>query len=223
MIRVYTRVSSGTQTIDSQLDSLKRWALANSTQPDHSDVVWYTDTYSGLKKMAERPGFARLAKEVAPGDTVVCWAIDRLGRRPKDLFTMIEDWTERGIRLVVTQQGIDFSTPIGKLVFGILASVAGFEAEFRRERQRAGIEAKRDPKTGRCMWAGRKGRNRTTPVDKIIEMLDAKVPKMRIAAGLGLSVTTVKKVFKREYQQQLKLRSEQKTAEPADHIVLQGG
>src|SRR5262249_24772901 len=80
------------------------------------------------------------------GDALVIWKLDRLGRSLRHLVNVVHDLTERGIGLkVLTGQGaaIDTTTPAGKLVFGIFASLAEFERDLISERTRAGLASAR--------------------------------------------------------------------------------
>jgi DNA invertase Pin-like site-specific DNA recombinase len=71
---------------------------------------------------------------VREGDTVVVWKLDRLGRNTLHILETVKKLTERGITLVSTTDGIDSSTAAGRLVIGVLASMAEFERELVKER-----------------------------------------------------------------------------------------
>ena len=134
----YVRVSKadGTQTTDLQRDPL----LAAGIDPDSL----YEDKASGMKE--DRPQLAACLKALRPGDTLVVWKLDRLGRDLRHLVNIVHDLTARGIDLkVLTGQGaaIDTTTASGKLVFGIFAALAEFERELMSERTVAGLGAAR--------------------------------------------------------------------------------
>ena len=119
----YMRVSKadGSQVLDLQRDAL----LAAGVAERHL----YSDTASG--KHDDRPGLAACLQALREGDTLVVWKLDRLGRNLRHCERRA-DLTSRGIGLkVVTGQGaaIDTTTPAGKLVFGIFASLAEFERD----------------------------------------------------------------------------------------------
>jgi len=100
----------------------------------------YRDAASGKKD--DRPGLAACLQALREGDTLVVWKLDRLGRNLRHLVNTVHDLTNRGIGLkVLTGQGaaIDTTTPAGKLVFGIFASLAEFERDLISERTRAGL------------------------------------------------------------------------------------
>ena len=82
----------------------------------------------------DRPGLAALLDYVREGDTVVVWKLDRLGRNTLHILETVKALTERGVRLVSTTDGIDSSTAAGRMVIGVLASMAEFERELIKER-----------------------------------------------------------------------------------------
>jgi DNA invertase Pin-like site-specific DNA recombinase len=134
----YMRVSKadGSQVLDLQRDAL----LAAGVLERHL----YSDTASGKKD--DRPGLAACLQALRRGDTLVVWKLDRLGRSLRHLVNVVHDLTNRGIGLkVLTGQGasVDTTTPAGKLVFGIFASLAEFERDLISERTRAGLASAR--------------------------------------------------------------------------------
>ena len=138
MLIGYTRVSKadGSQTTDLQRDAL----VAGGIDPAHL----YEDQASG--KREDRPGLAACIKALRPGDTLVVWKLDRLGRDLRHLINTVHDLTGRGIGLkVLTGHGaaIDTTTAAGKLVFGIFAALAEFERELISERTMAGLASAR--------------------------------------------------------------------------------
>ena len=119
MLIGYMRVSKadGSQATDLQRDAL----VAAGVDPAHL----YEDQASG--KREDRPGLASCLKALRPGDTLVVWKLDRLGRDLRHLINTVHDLTGRGIGLkVLTGHGaaIDTTTAAGKLVFGIFAALA---------------------------------------------------------------------------------------------------
>jgi DNA invertase Pin-like site-specific DNA recombinase len=125
----------------SQVADLQRDALIAAGVPERN---LYSDTASG--KLDDRPGLVSCLKALREGDTLLVWKLDRLGRDLRHLVNVVHDLTARGIGLrVLTGQGaaIDTTTPAGKLVFGIFASLAEFERDLISERTRAGLESAR--------------------------------------------------------------------------------
>jgi len=135
-VAVYVRVSSKRQDLASQLPDLKRWA---SAQPE--EVKFYRDKFTG--KSMRRPGWEQLQTAIDRGEVsrVVCWRLDRLGRTAAGLTRLFADLQERKIGLVSLKDGIDLSTPAGRMLANVLASIAQFETEIRAERVLAGQAA----------------------------------------------------------------------------------
>ncbi|MCG8119653.1 MAG: recombinase family protein [Candidatus Thiodiazotropha taylori] len=104
----------------------------------------YYDRLSGKKD--NRPGLDACLKALRPGDTLVVWKLDRLGRNLTHLVNTVQGLNDRGIGFkVISGQGaeIDTTTAAGKLIFGIFAALAEFERELIRERTLAGLNAAR--------------------------------------------------------------------------------
>jgi DNA invertase Pin-like site-specific DNA recombinase len=118
----YTRVSTVAQTLDQQNEAL---AGAGVTKT-------FSDTMSGARD--DRPGLAALLDYVREGDTVVVWKLDRLGRNMIHILQTVQDLTDRGITLVSVTDGIDSSTPAGRMMIGVLGSLAEYERELIKER-----------------------------------------------------------------------------------------
>jgi DNA invertase Pin-like site-specific DNA recombinase len=138
MLIGYVRVSKsdGSQTLSPQRDAL----LAAGVEPERI----YEDLASG--RSDARPGLAACLKALQPGNTLMLWKLDRLGRDLRHLVNTVEDLRVRGIGLkVLTGAGaqIDTTTANGRLAFGIFAAFAEFERELIAERTQAGLAAAR--------------------------------------------------------------------------------
>lgn len=138
MLIGYLRVSKsdGSQTTDLQRDAL----IASGVDPSYM----YEDYASS--RLDERPGLTAALKALRPGDVLVVWKLDRLGRNLRHLVNTVHDLTARGIGFkVLTGHGasIDTTTSSGKLVFGIFAALAEFERELISERTKAGLASAR--------------------------------------------------------------------------------
>jgi DNA invertase Pin-like site-specific DNA recombinase len=118
----YTRVSTVAQTLHQQHDALKAVGVSKI----------YSDTMSGARD--DRPGLAALMDQLRPGDTVVVWKLDRLGRNMLHILETVKALTERGVVLVSTSDGIDSSTAAGRMMIGVLGSLAEYERELVKER-----------------------------------------------------------------------------------------
>lgn len=136
MLIGYVRVSKsdGSQLIDLQKDAL----LKAGVDPKYI----YQDLASGRKD--DRPGLNACLKALQPGNTLVVWKLDRLGRDMKHLVNLIDDMNHKKIGFkVLSGADIDTTTANGRLVFGIFAALAEFERELIRERTQAGLAAAR--------------------------------------------------------------------------------
>ncbi len=118
----YVRVSTVTQTLDQQQDALDKVGVTKT----------FSDTISGARD--DRPGLAEMLAYVRPGDTVVVWKLDRLGRNLQHILATVKALTGRGVTLVSTSDGIDSSTAAGRMMIGVLGSLAEYEVELIKER-----------------------------------------------------------------------------------------
>jgi DNA invertase Pin-like site-specific DNA recombinase len=138
MLIGYMRVSKtdGSQTLDLQRDALLAAGI--------NEERLYQDTVSGKKEV--RPGLQACLKALQPGNTLVVWKLDRLGRDLKHLITIVDELRQRNIGFrVLTGHGaqIDTTTANGRLVFGLFAALAEYERELIIERTHAGLKAAR--------------------------------------------------------------------------------
>src|SRR6516162_8657456 len=131
----YARVSTGHQSLYQQLDAL----TAAGVDPDRI----YRDKLSGTSTREQRPGLASLLDYARPGDAIVVIGIDRLGRNAAEVMATIRELRERDIVLRSLREGIDTSNATGRMVAGVLASLAELELELGRERRTAAREARR--------------------------------------------------------------------------------
>lgn len=118
----YTRVSTVAQTLDQQDSALKAAGVTKV----------FSDILSGVRD--DRPGLAAVLDYIRPGDTLVVWKLDRLGRNMIHILQTVKDLTDRGVTLVSTTDGIDSSTPAGRMMIGVLGSLAEYERELIKER-----------------------------------------------------------------------------------------
>jgi len=123
----YARVSSVGQSLDVQLDKLKSYKC---------DRI-FKEKRSGTN--SDRPQLTQCRDYVREGDTLVITKLDRLARSTFHLTQIAEELRSKKVELVVLDQHIDTSTATGKLLFNMLASIAEFETEIRKERQMDGI------------------------------------------------------------------------------------
>lgn len=127
----YARVSTDDQKADLQHDALKAEGC----------VRVFTDTASGA--LDRREQLDALLDYIRPGDVLVVWRLDRLGRSVRHLTQTVNALAERGIGFRSLTEKLDTTTPAGKLVFHIFAALAKFERDIIRERTNAGLAAAR--------------------------------------------------------------------------------
>jgi DNA invertase Pin-like site-specific DNA recombinase len=127
----YARVSTADQNLNLQTDALHQAGCSRL----------YSDTASGT--LADRPQLAAALDYLRPGDTLVVWKLDRLGRSLKHLVETVLDLQDRGVGFRSVQEAIDTTTPGGRLVFHVFCALAEFERDLIRERTQAGLAAAR--------------------------------------------------------------------------------
>jgi len=127
----YARVSTGDQNARLQTDALKAAGCYRV----------FVERASGA--LDERRELAKLFDQVRPGDTVVVWRLDRLGRSLRHLIDTVNALADRQVAFRSLTESIDTTTSGGKLVFHIFGALAEFERELIRERTHAGLAAAR--------------------------------------------------------------------------------
>ena len=188
-IGIYARVSTRNgQTVENQLRQLNEvadrmgWSIV---------AVWTDEGVSGSKGRDQRPGFDQMITAInrREVDLVAAWLVDRLGRSLQDLIGVLADLQAKGCDLYLHQQGIDTSTPSGRMLFQMLSVFAEFEREMIRERVVAGLERTKSKGT-------RLGRPKLDySVRRKIEIAMRKGKGIRpTARALGVSTTTVMKI-----------------------------
>lgn len=132
----YARVSTSDQNLKLQQDALRAASCERL----------FTDIVSGAR--AERPGLTEALTECRPGDTLVVWKLDRLGRSLPHLVETVGALAARGVGFYSLQEQIDTTTSGGKLIVQLFASLAEFERDVIRERTNAGLAARARGRTG---------------------------------------------------------------------------
>jgi DNA invertase Pin-like site-specific DNA recombinase len=184
-VATYARVSTTGQTAENQLLALRSFAAARGWT-----VTEFTDTVSGVKE--QRPALNEILKAVKARqvDVVACVKLDRLARSVHHLVAMVREFGALGVDLVVLDQAIDTTTPSGRLLFHVLASVAEFERDLIRDRVHAGLRRARSQ-------GKRLGRPRIHQVDLgRAQTLKAKGVSLRgIARAMGVPPMAVKRAL----------------------------
>jgi DNA invertase Pin-like site-specific DNA recombinase len=125
------RVSCSDQQPQLQVDALQRAGCYRV----------FTETAGGAR--SDRPTLGQVLDQLRPGDTLVVWKLDRLGRSLRHLVDTVTGLADRGVGFRSLQEQVDTTTPGGKLVFHVFAALAEFERDLIRERTAAGLAAAR--------------------------------------------------------------------------------
>ena len=143
-IAIYARVSTDRQSAESQLNALREyidkraWAISKE---------YIDEGYTG--STTKRPAFAAMMADARKRsfDILLVYKLDRLSRSLKDLIATLDDLHSLGIDIISYDNGLDTTTPTGRLIFNVVGAVAEFEKDIIRERVKAGLEnAKRKGK-----------------------------------------------------------------------------
>lgn len=187
---IYTRVSTGHQDTTNQLDVLRDVAKLKGLTIVQEFV---DDGVSGTHGRDKRKGFDNLLKGATRKDfdIILVWSVDRLGRNIQDLISFLNEIQSVECDLYLHQNGIDTSTPSGRLMFGMLSLFADFERSIISERTRAGIERAR--KQGKKI--GRPSNMNDGLVESIKYMRSQGLGIRRIATDLKVGVSSVYKVL----------------------------
>ena len=182
----YVRVSTIEQNEARQQEALKKYQIDK----------WFIEKASG--KNMQRPILKDMLEFIREGDTVYVEEFSRLGRSTADLLATVQKIEAAGAQFVSLKEQFDTTTPAGRLQMTMMAAIAEFERDMILERQREGIAI--------AKAAGKyKGRKEIT-VPNIGEYYEKYMSrqgsKVSIAAELGISRTTLDKLFKKHVKEQ---------------------
>ena len=127
----YIRISKHEQNYDLQMDALKAYGCEK----------YFVDKVSGRKE--DRKELRAAIDFSRPGDTIVVWRLDRLGRSLQHLIRIVNDFKNGGVEFASTTESVDTSTPTGKFFFHLTGALAEFEVDIVRERTKAGLASAR--------------------------------------------------------------------------------
>ncbi|TDK68534.1 recombinase family protein [Sapientia aquatica] len=176
----YLRVSTSEQTVQNQRQAI----IAGGWQVDKE---FADEAVSGTTNANHRTGWSACLAYVREGDTLVVYALDRLGRSTVDVLTQIALLSERGIRLVILKQGFDTDTPAGKLALTMFAAFAEFEHGIRKERQIEGITRAR----AEGKYQGRKPKLSAEQQAELRQRYNANENRSELARQFGIDRATV--------------------------------
>lgn len=174
-------MSTSHQSLDQQQDAL---TVAGCERV-------FTDRLSGARE--DRPGVAALLDYVRAGDTVVVVALDRLGRSLSGVIRTVETLTEAGVLLRSLREGIDYSTPTGRMLAGLFAALAGYERELMHERAAVAREAAR----ARGRHTGRPAKLTTDQARQVRTLRTGGEPISDLVRSFGVSRATIYRALQR--------------------------
>lgn len=192
----YARVSTPDQDPQMQVDYL----LKAGCEPAHIHV----EQASGVA--TRRPMLERALMDARRGDTLVVWKLDRMGRSLVDLITKLQDLERRGVAFRSLTEGIDTSTPGGRLIMHVMASLAQFERDLVVERTRAGIAAKK----ARGGWHGAKP---SYDDDVARDLFRQGLDGVQVAKRLGVSRAAIYQRWPQHVRDALRAEGEQRKRE----------
>lgn len=176
MLIGYARVSTEDQHLTLQLDALQQAGCEKT----------FTDQLSGANPA--RPGLGEVLAFIRPGDVLVVWKLDRLGRSVRSLIDLVGDLEKQGVQFRGLTDSIDASTPAGRFFFfHVMANLAQMERELLLERTRAGLAAAR--RQGRV--GGRQRKMTDGKIESARRLLAGGRPPKDVAADLGVSIPTL--------------------------------
>jgi DNA invertase Pin-like site-specific DNA recombinase len=177
----YLRVSTAGQTVENQRQAIT--AAGFKVGKEFAD-----EATSGTTVADSRDGWTKCAAYLREGDTLVVYALDRLGRSTVDVLTQINALSAKGVRLIILMQGFDTDTPAGKLALTMFAAFAEFEHGIRKERQREGI-ARARLEGGK--YQGRKPKLTAEQQAELKRRFDAGENRTALAQTFGIDRVTV--------------------------------
>lgn len=180
----YARISTKDQSLDMQVDSLKKAGC----QKIFSEVA--------KAAKADIPEWLKLLDEISEGDTLVVWKFDRMGRSLHHLIKVVNDLLNKNVGIISLNDPIDTTTIQGKLMFNIFASLAEFEKDLIRERTMAGLKSARSrgKMGGRPKGLSEKAKKKARIAEALYNQKE--LTTQEIADQLSISRTTLYEYLK---------------------------
>lgn len=184
MIFGYARVSTKDQSLDLQIDGLKK---------EGCEEV-FSEKLSGRNK--NKPKLSELISKLRKGDVVMVYSLDRLGRTSKELISLLSDLKEKGIQFRSLQEGLfDTTSPMGEAIFQIIAILKAMEVRVLSERTKDGLEAAR----ARGRKGGRpKGSYNKNKAAAAVTLYKRELPISEITQSLKISRSTLYQYLRNE-------------------------
>lgn len=177
----YARVSTEEQNLDMQISALVNAGVL----PDN---IWSEHKSAVAKK---RPQLEKALADARSGDTFVVWKLDRLARDMSDLLRLMKGFDEAGVSFKSLTEGIDTSTPVGKLLLHVIGALAQFERDLIVERTKAGVKAHRE-RGGKIGQPAKIVGTKRTQAERLLSKGKSVI---QVAAAIGTTPTTVYSTF----------------------------
>jgi DNA invertase Pin-like site-specific DNA recombinase len=180
----YARVSTNKQELNLQIDALKKAGCKQI----------FKEIAKGSK--TDRLQLNKLLSLVKPGDAIVVWKLDRIGRSLKHLITLINELIANKVSIISLNDPINTITAQGRLIFNIFASLAEFEKDLIRERTMAGLSSARarGRMGGRPKGISKQAEEKTYAAEALYKQ--GKLSCDQIAKQIGISKTTLYKYLR---------------------------
>ena len=172
----YARVSTDDQKADMQRTAFKK---AGCTK------IFTDDGLSGAT--IKRPALLRCLKTLKPGDTLIVWKLDRLGRSLRDLIKMLDDLKAQGVKFRSLTEHIDTDTPTGRAMWQMIGVLAELERSLISERTRAGAAAAK----ARGVKFGRKPKLTRQQINQAVKLIAQGERAEDVAASFHVGRTTL--------------------------------
>ena len=177
----YIRVSTIEQNEGRQLEMMKPYNIDKT----------YIEKLSG--KDMDRPQLKAMIDYAREGDTVYIESFSRLARNTKDLLDIIDQMNAKGIKVISLKEGLDTSTPTGKLMLTMIGAIATFERENMLERQREGIALAK----AMGKYKGRVSKTLPTNIDQLYQQyMSRNITKSKLAELCNISRPVLDKLLK---------------------------
>lgn len=178
----YARISTDEQNLALQLDALKASGCGR---------IFCDEGASGA--LSNRPALKDALAALRPGDVLVTWRLDRLGRSLAFLIETMSGLSRRGIGFLSLMEAIDTTTPGGTLIFHVMGALAEFERALISERTKAGMRSARA--RGRAL--GRPVKLNSDQIHLARHALDKGETLAGVAEGLGVAPLTLSRALRR--------------------------
>ena len=179
----YIRVSAVDQNEGRQLEAMKKYNITRN----------FIEKASG--KDTNRPELKALIKYARTGDTVYIESFSRLARDTRDLLNLVDEMDEKGIKVISLKEGLDSSTPNGKLMLTMIGAIATFERDIMLERQKEGIAlAKAEGK-----YKGRKAKELPSNFNELYQQyISRKITKTKLAEMCNVSRPVLDRLLRQQ-------------------------